>query len=94
MYLGKIIEVGPLEKVFRMPKHPYTRALLAAVPVPDPRFRRTEAMPRGEIPNPINPPGGCRFHPRCPFTESNCSQVEPTLKQVEDQHYAACHLAN
>jgi peptide/nickel transport system ATP-binding protein len=91
MYLGKIVEMGPLAEVYRHPRHPYTEALLAAVPVPDPRFRRTTAMPRGEIPSPINPPNGCRFHPRCPIAEKICSQGEPKL-QREGKHYVACHL--
>jgi peptide/nickel transport system ATP-binding protein len=91
MYLGKIVEMGPLAEIYRHPRHPYTEALLAAVPVPDPRFRRTTAMPRGEIPSPINPPSGCRFHPRCPIAEKICSQGEPEL-QIEGKHYVACHL--
>jgi peptide/nickel transport system ATP-binding protein len=91
MYLGKIVEMGPLAEVYRHPRHPYTEALLAAVPVPNPRFRRTTAMPRGEIPSPINPPNGCRFHPRCPIAEKICSQGEPKL-QIEGKHYVACHL--
>jgi peptide/nickel transport system ATP-binding protein len=90
MYLGLICEMGTLEQVYRNPQHPYTQALLAAVPVPDPRFRRTTAMPRGEIPNPINPPSGCRFHPRCPLAENTCSQEEPRLVEVDDDHYVAC----
>ncbi|HSR33186.1 MAG TPA: ABC transporter ATP-binding protein, partial [Anaerolineae bacterium] len=92
MYLGRIVEVGPLAKVYRATRHPYTEALLAAVPVPDPRFRRTTPMPRGEIPNPINPPSGCRFHPRCPIAEAICSQEEPQLLQVSNDHLVACHL--
>lgn len=92
MYLGQIVEQGPLVDVYRETHHPYTEALLAAVPVPDPRFRRTTAMPRGEIPNPINPPSGCRFHPRCPLAEKICSQEEPRLIEVADGHYVACHL--
>lgn len=92
MYLGRIAEMGPLEELYRHPYHPYTEALLAAVPVPDPRFRRTTAMPRGEIPNPINPPSGCRFHPRCPIAEKICSEVEPQLAQVAGDHQVACHL--
>jgi peptide/nickel transport system ATP-binding protein len=92
MYLGRIVELGPLAEVYRATRHPYTEALLAAVPVPDPRFRRTAPMPRGEIPNPINPPSGCRFHPRCPIAEAICSQEEPQLLEVSSGHLVACHL--
>jgi peptide/nickel transport system ATP-binding protein len=92
MYLGRIVEVGPLAEVYRHTRHPYTEALLAAVPVPDPRFRRTTPMPRGEIPNPINPPGGCSFHPRCPIAEEVCSAEAPRLIEVGTGHYVACHL--
>jgi peptide/nickel transport system ATP-binding protein len=92
MYLGRIVEVGSLSEVYRNPVHPYTQALLAAVPVPDPRFRRTTAMPRGEIPNPINPPSGCRFHPRCPVAREACQVQEPTLVAVDGDHRVACHL--
>ncbi len=91
MYLGRIVEMGPLEEIYRRPTHPYTQALLAAVPVPDPKFRRTTPMPRGEIPNPINPPTGCRFHPRCPMAKEACSQLEPELMEVASDHYVACH---
>jgi peptide/nickel transport system ATP-binding protein len=92
MYLGRIVELGPLEVVFREARHPYTEALLAAVPVPDPRFRRTTPMPRGEIPNPINPPSGCRFHPRCPIAEDICSAEEPELVEVASDHLVSCPL--
>ncbi len=92
MYLGQIVEVGTLKEVYRNPLHPYTRALLAAVPVPDPRFRRTTAMPRGEIPNPINPPSGCRFHPRCTVAREACSRDAPVLVSVSDDHQVACHI--
>jgi peptide/nickel transport system ATP-binding protein len=92
MYLGRIVEMGPLAEVYRETRHPYTEALLAAVPVPDPRFRRTTAMPRGEIPNPINPPSGCRFHPRCPIAEEICGKEEPQLVEVAGGHLVACHL--
>ena len=92
MYLGRIVEVGPLEDVYRETRHPYTEALLAAVPVPDPRFRRTTAMPRGEIPNPINPPTGCRFHPRCQIAEEICAQEEPELLEISSGHLVSCHL--
>jgi peptide/nickel transport system ATP-binding protein len=94
MYLGKMVEIGPLKDVYTNPAHPYTRALLAAVPVPDPSLRRQEPLPRGEIPSPINPPSGCRFHPRCPIAQDVCKEIEPQMLQVYDnaRHFAACHL--
>jgi peptide/nickel transport system ATP-binding protein len=92
MYLGRIVELGPLEEMYGHALHPYTEALLAAVPVPDPRYRRTTPMPRGEIPNPINPPSGCSFHPRCPIAEPICSQEEPRLVDVGHGHFLSCHL--
>jgi len=91
MYLGRIVEIGPLWDVYNNPRHPYTEALLAAVPVPDPRSRRTHPMPKGEIPNPINPPSGCRFHPRCPLAQEGCAEAEPELVEVSPGHMVACH---
>jgi peptide/nickel transport system ATP-binding protein len=93
MYLGKLCEVGPLTDVYANSGHPYTRALLEAVPVPDPRHRRTEPMPAGEIPNAINPPSGCRFHPRCPIARENCAVDEPPLRELRPGHFMACHYA-
>jgi peptide/nickel transport system ATP-binding protein len=93
MYLGKLCEVGRLEDVYRHSGHPYTRALLEAVPVPDPRHRRTEPMPAGEIPSAINPPSGCRFHPRCPIARENCAVDEPPLRELRPEHFIACHYA-
>lgn len=93
MYLGKFVEIGPLKDVYENFGHPYTRALLEAVPVPDPRFRRTETMPSGEIPNAIDPPSGCRFHPRCPIARPNCAEEEPPLRELRPQHLIACHYA-
>lgn len=93
LYLGRLCEVGALREVYAHPLHPYTRALLAAVPVPDPHKRRTEAMPEGEIPNPIDPPPGCRFHPRCPLAEEACTVEEPELRELRPDHYVACHRA-
>jgi peptide/nickel transport system ATP-binding protein len=93
MYLGKLCEVGPLTEVYEHSAHPYTRALLEAVPVPDPRHRRKEPMPVGEIPSAINPPSGCRFHPRCPIARENCSVDEPALREIRPGHYVACHYA-
>jgi peptide/nickel transport system ATP-binding protein len=96
MYLGEIVEMGTLRDVFESPTHPYTQALLNAVPVPDPRHRRTVPMPRGEIPSAINPPSGCRFHPRCPIAHTGvCDVIEPSLRSPDDgssDHVASCHL--
>jgi peptide/nickel transport system ATP-binding protein len=93
MYLGKLCEVGPLTDVYQHSGHPYTRALLEAVPVPDPRRRRTEPMPAGEIPSAIDPPSGCRFHPRCPIARANCAVEEPALRELRPGHSMACHYA-
>lgn len=93
MYLGKIVEMGPVHEVYAHPRHPYTRALLEAVPVPDPRHRRTEPMPAGEIPSAVSPPPGCRFHPRCPLAVPGlCDVDEPELLPAGDGHVAACHV--
>ncbi len=93
MYLGKLCEVGQLTEVYQRPIHPYTLALLEAVPVPDPTHRRTVAMPKGEIPNAINPPSGCHYHPRCPMARPNCSVDEPPLRELLPNHLTACHYA-
>ena len=93
LYLGKMVEIGDLRDVYTHPLHPYTQALMAAVPIPDPRERRTQAMPAGEIPNPINPPSGCRFHPRCPIARENCSVDQPELREMHPGHSVACHYA-
>jgi len=93
LYLGKFAEMGDLREVYSKPLHPYTQALLAAVPVPDPKEKRTEEMPAGEIPNPINPPSGCRFHPRCPIAEERCSLEVPEFREVRPDHFVACHFA-
>ena len=90
MYLGKIVEIGPLKEVFSRPVHPYTQTLLDAVPVPDPRFRRTHPMPKGEIPSAFNPPPGCNFHPRCYIAETRCRNLEPGLEKVGEDHYVSC----
>jgi peptide/nickel transport system ATP-binding protein len=93
LYLGKMVEVGDLREVYAHPLHPYTQALLAAVPAPDPHKRRTAPMPPGEIPNPINPPPGCRFHPRCPFAVDHCREHEPVLRELRPGHWVACDYA-
>ena len=93
MYLGKIMEKGPVEKLIFEPLHPYTQALIAAVPVPDPSSQRIDVKIKGEIPSPVNPPSGCRFHTRCPlYIGDICRTVEPPLVEVAKDHCAACHL--
>jgi peptide/nickel transport system ATP-binding protein len=92
MYLGKIVEMAPRQQIFASPRHPYTKALLSAVPVPDPTARRTPMILKGDVPSPINPPSGCRFHTRCPFVFDRCRTEEPELRQVAEGQWAACHL--
>ena len=94
MYVGKLVEIAETEKLYNYPKHPYTEALLSAVPKPDPRLRSQRIILEGDVPNPANPPSGCYFHPRCRYAMDRCSHEIPTLQQVEDDHYVACHLAD
>lgn len=93
MYLGQIVEMGPVSDVYRTPQHPYTVALLSAIPIPDPKLKRQRLIPKGEIPSPIFPPAGCRFHPRCPFAQQICTDKEPPLIEVSKGHYSACHFS-
>jgi len=96
MYLGRIVEIGPLGRALEAPKHPYLQALLSAVPVPDPRVARERgALPLRsmDVPEAEQIPRGCRFHPRCPYTKAVCEQEEPTLEEMEEGHQVACHLA-
>jgi peptide/nickel transport system ATP-binding protein len=92
MYLGKIVETAPKREIFASPKHPYTRALLSAVPVPTPGAARDRIILKGDVPSPSNPPGGCRFHTRCPYVFDRCRSVEPPLQQIAPGQFAACHL--
>lgn len=91
MYLGKIMEMGETEKIVYEPLHPYTQALIAAVPVPDPTSKRTRLPVTGEIPSPVDPPPGCRFHTRCPVAEEICRQKEPVFIDIGKEHFVACH---
>jgi len=92
MYLGKIMEQGSVEDVIYDPLHPYTKALISAVPVPDPTSQRIEVVITGEIPSPINIPSGCRFHTRCPYVMDICRSKEPQYIEIKSKHYVACHL--
>lgn len=92
MYLGRIVEVADKDSIYEDPLHPYSVGLMSAIPVPDPKAKRAEAIPRGEIPSPINPPSGCRFHPRCPKVFDRCPIEEPELRDVGDGRMVACHL--
>ena len=94
MYLGNLVELATAVDIYREPRHPYSRALLSAVPIPDPEIERARErmILEGDVPSPLNPPGGCRFHTRCPFAEAICGQEQPALKQVAEGHSVACHL--
>ena len=92
MYLGKIVELTDKRSLFTRPQHPYTEALLSAVPVPDPRIQRKRIILSGDVPSPVNPPAGCRFHTRCPYAGQRCRVEEPAMKEVHAGHFVACHL--
>ena len=92
MYLGKLVEEANVDELINEALHPYTQALIAAVPDPDPTVEKSKAIIKGEVPNPINIPSGCRFHPRCPQMKDECMKEEPKLIEIGDGHRVACHL--
>jgi oligopeptide/dipeptide ABC transporter ATP-binding protein len=93
MYLGKLMEVADSETLYKIPLHPYTQALLSAAPVPDPKRKTKRIILPGDVPSPIDPPSGCRFHTRCPYAKDICSQQKPLLREVRENHFAACLFA-
>jgi oligopeptide/dipeptide ABC transporter ATP-binding protein len=92
MYLGTVVELATTEDFSKSPRHPYTRALLLAVPIPDPHRRAEPFSIEGDVPSPIDPPMGCAFHPRCPYAFDRCSQQKPPLAEAADAHFVACWL--
>ncbi len=92
MYLGKIVELADKKALFERPIHPYTQALLSAIPIPDPAIKREKIILKGDVPSPVNPPSGCRFHTRCPYVMDICKTEEPEFVDWGDKHFAACHL--
>lgn len=92
MYLGKIVELTDKDSLYDDPLHPYTQALLSAVPVPNPRLKRERIILKGDIPSPANPPSGCTFHTRCPIAQDICKQEIPEMKEAKPNHFVSCHL--
>ena len=94
MYVGKIIELAPTESLYRRPRHPYTEALMSAVPKPDPHLRDETIILSGEVASPANPPSGCYFHPRCRYASEICKTTAPPLRETSSGHWSACHFAD
>ncbi|MFL7867391.1 MAG: ABC transporter ATP-binding protein [Anaerolineales bacterium] len=92
MYLGKMVELTARDELFKNPLHPYTQALMSAIPIPDPHLKRERIILKGDVPSPLNPPSGCRFHPRCPIAEEICSQQEPEFREASPDHWVACWM--
>ncbi len=90
MYLGKMVELSDRDDLFAQPMHPYTRALMSAIPIPDPTLKRERTILKGDVPSPLNPPSGCRFHPRCPIAVEICSQKDPEFREATADHWVAC----
>jgi oligopeptide transport system ATP-binding protein len=90
MYLGRIVEMAESDELYKNPQHPYTKALLSAIPVPDPKPRPERIILTGDVPSPMNPPPGCHFHPRCPIASEECKKIDPQLRVITGGHTAAC----